>query len=654
MSLPGDVIADTGHTLQVPDAAAAGAPEGLVRNVPFFHDLSRLDTARLLGALEEVTYPAGTVIVQEGEPADALYLVERGRVNVGVGTAQGERSLAALEAPAHFGELGLLLERRTATVTALTDVRLWRLSRERFEHLGRERPDFALSVATAAVAVLERSQRALLGAPVARSSAPETDPALESFCPPPRTTSPPRRLAGALVTVGIPLLLWFLPAPFGLTEQGWHVGLILLGAVLGWLFEPLPDFAVALLMAAAWGIAGLAPLSMVLAGFASSAWIVSLGAFSLAVALAQSGLLFRAALMMLRRFPATHTGQVMALLIGGVATTPLVPLALARIAVAGPLAAELAQVLGYPRQSRASAALGMAALMGHGLFGSVFLTGMVMNFVVLDLLPPGEAMRFGWVTWVTSAAPAGVVLLAGAALTSLVLFRPEMPPKATLALVHRQERVLGPLSRPERVTLVAVAVLLSGLVFQPLFQIDPAWLAVGALSILIGGGALDRDRFRKGVDWGLMTLFGVLLGAGNVLRHAGLDAWISQSLVPLARAAGDPGVFVLLLGAFVVVCRLVVPWIPATVLLILALVPAATQLGLSPWVAGFVVLLAVNTWVHPSQSDFVRFMRQATDGQLFSNRHALVVGMAVTLTTFVALAVSVPYWRALGLLTPAP
>ena len=74
-----------------------------------------------------------------------------------------------------------------------------------------------------------------------------------------RSRPPAWRIAGLAVALGVPLLLW--PPPGGLSPEGWDVSLIMLGAALGCLSEPLPDYIIALLMAAAWGIAALAPPS---------------------------------------------------------------------------------------------------------------------------------------------------------------------------------------------------------------------------------------------------------------------------------------------------------------------------------------------------------------------------------------------------------
>ena len=109
---------------------------------------------------------------------------------------------------------------------------------------------------------------------------------------------------------------------------------------------------------------------------------------------------------------------------------------------------------------------------------------------------------------------------------------------------------------------------------------------------------------------------------------------------------------IMLLAAAVVVLRLVLPWIPATLLLSLALVPAAPRIGLSPWVAGFVVLVAANAWLHPRQCDYCRLVRETTQGKMFTEPQALIAGAVLTALTLLGLALSIPYWRFLGILTP--
>ncbi|HET9000150.1 MAG TPA: SLC13 family permease [bacterium] len=621
--------------------------DALLRCVPFFTDLDRVDIARLIGGLERVHVPAGTVIFSEGARADALYLLERGKVNITVRTADGDRSVAVLEAPQHFGDLGLLIARRTASARAITDVDAWRLPRERLEQVVRERPAIGLAMAASLATLIDERSRERVGA--TRSSAIEGDAAINIPHP---ARSVRWRAMGVVAALALPLALWSIPPVGGLTSKGWHVGVIVLGAGAAWLCQPVPDFVVALGMAAAWGITGLVPVSMAFSGFASPTWVLALGAVGLAAAMARSGLLFRLALLLLRFVPATHAGQICALLTGGVLTTPIVPMATARIATTGGLAQELAQGLGYSGRTQESAALAFAGLIGYASFSSVFLTGLATNFFVLGLLPPAERLHIDWLTWFREAAPVGIILYVGALVILLVLFRPQRAPTVSVEMLHRQAAVLGPLSRQERTTIAALAVLLIGLLVQPLLRVDTAWLGATALVVVLAGGVLDRTMFRREIEWGFLVLFGILVGSGEVFRSAGIDQWIAARLIPLVHAVGHPALLAPLLGASVAVCRLVLPRVPANFLLSLALVPAAPHLGLAPWLVGFIVLTVGNTWLLPNLSDFYTLLRDATRGEMFTERDGVLVGAALTLLVIVAIAASVPYWRATGLIRP--
>ena len=100
-SLPVDVSAREEEAL----AAFPGHDEPAVR-------------AALDGATRQ-TFEAGTVIIREGDPADAFYLLEEGRVEVTRGAGAATRLLATLGEGEWFGEAGLLQQApRNATVTA--------------------------------------------------------------------------------------------------------------------------------------------------------------------------------------------------------------------------------------------------------------------------------------------------------------------------------------------------------------------------------------------------------------------------------------------------------------------------------------------------------------------------------------------------------
>jgi MFS family permease len=102
----------------------------LIQGVPF---LAVLDVAAIEGlaqAAERVEAGAGTVVIRQGEPGDAFYLVESGRLEVSV---RGRPERVVVEPGQGVGEIALLRSvPRTATVAATQPTTLWRLPRADF------------------------------------------------------------------------------------------------------------------------------------------------------------------------------------------------------------------------------------------------------------------------------------------------------------------------------------------------------------------------------------------------------------------------------------------------------------------------------------------------------------------------------------------
>ena len=118
----------------------------LVAQVPLFSGLPRTDIAHLAAHLCPLDFPAGMLIVREGDPGDRMFILVEGQVEVvkAVGTAD-EHAMALRGAGDYFGEMSLLetAGRRTSSVRSLTPVKLLGLSRADFETLLQRRPALA-------------------------------------------------------------------------------------------------------------------------------------------------------------------------------------------------------------------------------------------------------------------------------------------------------------------------------------------------------------------------------------------------------------------------------------------------------------------------------------------------------------------------------
>lgn len=112
-----------------------------LRRFAVFKFLEKDAVERLRKSLRVAAYPMDGVIVREGDPGDALYLLKSGEVVVAKQVeGGGEQPIATIRAPDTFGEVDFLVgTRRTATVRAAIPSVAFVLPRPEFQRLLAER-----------------------------------------------------------------------------------------------------------------------------------------------------------------------------------------------------------------------------------------------------------------------------------------------------------------------------------------------------------------------------------------------------------------------------------------------------------------------------------------------------------------------------------
>lgn len=112
--------------------------ECTLARVPLLSQLVPMERLALSNLLQPAFFARGSLIMRQGEPADALYLIESGQVAV----EQGGQTLATLGEGDFFGEMALLAKGvHGANVRALTPTDVLALPAEDFHHLIEGRPD---------------------------------------------------------------------------------------------------------------------------------------------------------------------------------------------------------------------------------------------------------------------------------------------------------------------------------------------------------------------------------------------------------------------------------------------------------------------------------------------------------------------------------
>ena len=120
------------------------AKNDLLKSVPLFEHCSRRDLGKIAAITEEVAVEDGKVLITEGDRGREFFVIISGEVEV----RRRGRKLATLGPGTYFGEIALLSQRpRTATVTAVTPLRVLVIADQAFVDLLDEIPELWLKVA---------------------------------------------------------------------------------------------------------------------------------------------------------------------------------------------------------------------------------------------------------------------------------------------------------------------------------------------------------------------------------------------------------------------------------------------------------------------------------------------------------------------------
>jgi CRP-like cAMP-binding protein len=110
----------------------------------YFSTLSENSIEILANKFVVANYPAGKVVINEGDAGDAFYFVNQGRLEVTKKTASGQLAkLAVVSSGQGFGEMALLTcSSRTSSVRATTPVILYQLAKADFDAIVKNEPSF--------------------------------------------------------------------------------------------------------------------------------------------------------------------------------------------------------------------------------------------------------------------------------------------------------------------------------------------------------------------------------------------------------------------------------------------------------------------------------------------------------------------------------
>ena len=327
-----------------------------------------------------------------------------------------------------------------------------------------------------------------------------------------------------------------IPVPESITPQGWRQTAIFICVIAGMVTEPIHASALVLVGLTAMAANGTT-MREVLGGYAEpSVWLV-LVAMLIAKMMLDCGLARRIALLFVRAVGKTSLGVAYALQMTDVTLASGVPSITARSAgMVLPIGRSIAELFdSHPNtesRRRLGAFLVAAMYQGSAVACAMFITGQASNLLGANLALKLVNVEVTAPSWFAAAIVPGLLSCLVVPWITYQVLRPEVTYTPEAPTFARAELLkMGPLSRPEWITLLvfaAVGVLWLTTVWH---RLDVTLVAFGGIAVLLVTGTMTwQTAAGERSAWDVFIWYGGMLRMGELLNATGSTRVLAENV----------------------------------------------------------------------------------------------------------------------------
>lgn len=350
----------------------------------------------------------------------------------------------------------------------------------------------------------------------------------------PQLAPPQSNLLPLLITIGIGVVLWFVPPPAGVEIAAWHLLAIFVATIVGLILKPLPMGAVAITGIMATALTGTLSVGDALSGFGNSViWLIVL-AFFIARGFIKTGLGSRIAYLFVSLLGRKTLGLGYGLIATDLVLAPAIPSNTARAGgVVFPILRSLAEAYkSRPDDGTANkigAYLTITAFQGTVITSAMFLTAMAANPLAAKMA--GDmGIEITWGGWALAALVPGLLSLLVIPFLLYKLYPPEIKETPNAAKMAKDELAkMGTIKLNEWLMLFAFVLLLVLWIFGSQLSVSSTTAAMVGLSLLLLSNVLTWDDvLNERGAWDTLVWFAALVMMATFLNSLGLIPWFSQ------------------------------------------------------------------------------------------------------------------------------
>ena len=462
-----------------------------------------------------------------------------------------------------------------------------------------------------------------------------------------------RKFLSELIAIVLGLIVAFTPPPSGLTPKAMWTLALLAWAVINWVLKIMPDFCVILIMCCAWVLLRIVPFTTAFGVFATPTIWLLVGVFGIGIGVTKSGLLKRVALKILKLFPPTFNGQILAMMITGLIIGPAIPSSMAKIAIASPMASSIGETMGFKANSHGMLGLFAATYTGYSLLAPAFISASFFGYMILSLMPENVQQQFSWLFWFEAMIPWCVSVFIGCYFAIKMIYNPGKDASMPKDIIEKQIESLGPMTKNEKITLVVLVICIVFWILESFIKIPAVIPAIMGCVLLIVFNIIDFQDYNTKIAWHIITFAGGVIAIAGVLKAMSLIDWFSTNFgAYMGGFVSNPYIFVILGSIVMFLLRfIIVDHMTAFTLFIIILSPFCLNAGISPWIAGIIAYVNIMPFVTFYQNIQFVVAYQAFGGEaVIEYKRTISFYFVYMIINICALLVSVPYWKLLGLI----
>lgn len=339
-----------------------------------------------------------------------------------------------------------------------------------------------------------------------------------------------------IFTFAIGAAIWFCPAPAGLKQPAMHMIAVFVATIIGFILNPLPIGALALIAVALSGFLGVQKPAEALSGFGNATIWLIVSAFIFAKGFSKTGLGKRIAYVIMEKLGGSSLRLAYTIALTDVIIAPATPSNTARGGgILFPIVRSLCTAFGS-EPGETGKKLGRFLIASsfnvNCVTSSMFLTAVAPNLLCTALAKQTIGYDISWGTWALACAVPGAIAVALLPLLIYKIETPELKDTAEAKDIARKElEAMGPMSTAEKVVAFVFILALALWATSSMTKLNATMIAMVCIGIMLIFNAVEwNDVTTEKGAWDTLFWMGGLMSLASGLNKSGAIKWAAGEI----------------------------------------------------------------------------------------------------------------------------